>query len=503
VLAALASFASPATAAQQCHVTFRADGTELLGALELHVDYSAAGGTFNGTGDGVKCTGLAPASTQAARDDDADTELDLGLISGPGFFLPQDVWRCDFTASDAAPVAGEFAFTVDEALTPEGEPMGVDASVSDISCDPGAICGNGVIEAAEECDDAGATEACDGNCQLTYNSQRCAVTFAANGTGSLGGVQFGVDYSDAFGRFQGTGINVDCSDTLPSSYTVMDDVDESQQLNLALISPGGVALPTDLWTCTFVTSAHALVKSNFHFVEIAATDVEAKATNVTLSSTVAGCVYGPFCGDGNKDAGEACDDGNTNAGDCCSPGCTFESSSTTCTDDSNACTNDKCNGSGACTHSANSAPCNDSIFCNGTDTCSGGTCSLHAGSPCPGADGDIDCSETCNESSDNCTGNDPNGSTCNDGSGATSPDTCQNGTCVGGTGPICGDANENGQIQTSDALRALQKSVGQPVSCPNYVCDVNNSGSVLSSDAQLILRRAVGQNVNLNCPPQP
>jgi cysteine-rich repeat protein len=503
VLAALATFASAANAAQQCQVTFLVDGTDLLGGLELRVDYSAAGGTFNGTGEGVECTGLAPASTQAARDDDAGAELNLGLISGSGFFLPQDIWRCDFTASGAAPGADDFAFSVVEALTPESEPTILDASVSAISCDQGAICGNGIIEAAEECDDAGASAACGGNCQLTYNSQRCAVTFVASGTGSLGGVQFGVDYSDASGKFQGNGTGVDCSDALPSSYTVLDDVDASQQLNLAMISPGGVALPADLWTCTYVTSSAALVKSNFHFVDIAATDVEAKAMNVTLSSKVAGCVYGPFCGDGIKDAGESCDDGNTSAGDCCSPTCTFESSSTTCTDDFNACTNDKCNGAGACTHSNNSAPCNDAVFCNGADTCSGGTCSLHAGSPCPGADGDLDCSETCNESSDNCTSNDPNGSACNDGSSATSPDTCQSGTCVGGTGPLCGDATENGQVQTSDALRALQKSVGQQVSCPLYVCDVNNNGQITTSDALAILRKAVGQNVAVNCPPKP
>jgi cysteine-rich repeat protein len=312
-------------------------------------------------------------------------------------------------------------------------------------------------------------------------------------------------------------------------------VDASQRLNLALISPGGLALPANLWTCTFVTSAAALVKSNFQYVDVVATDVEAKAKNVTLSSTVAGCIYGPYCGDGSVDSGESCDDGNTAAGDCCSPACSFESTttvcraaagicdaaetctgtstvcpanqfkspSTPCTDDGNGCTNDLCNGSGLCTHPSNSAPCNDGIFCNGPDTCNGGTCNLHAGNPCPGPDGDNDCSETCNESLDNCTTNDTNGSLCNDGSSATSPDTCQNGTCVGGTGgPICGDANQNGQIQTSDALRALQKSVGQPVSCPNYLCDVNNNGSILTADALLILRKSVGQNVTLNCPPQ-
>lgn len=534
LLVALASFASPASASQQCHVTFRADGTGLLGGLELRVDYFAAGGTFDGTGEGVKCTGLAPASWQAARDDDAAAELDLGLISGAGFPLPQDIWRCDFTASGAAPAADDFTFFVDEALTPQAEPIDVDASVSEVSCDVGAICGNGVIESDEECDDAGATAACSAACQLTRNSQRCAVTFVASGTGSLGGVQFGVDYSDASGEFQGEGVDVDCSDALPSSFTVVDDVDASQRLNLAMISPGGLALPTDLWTCTFVTSATALDESSFRYQDLAAIDLEANAKSVALSSNVAGCVYGPYCGDGVvdteeacddgntvnndscsnacttpgglcgngvKNTGEQCDDGNTNAGDCCSPGCTFESTGTVCTNDSNACTDDKCNGSGTCTHVANSAPCNDGLYCNGTDTCSGGSCSLHAGSPCPGADGDGDCSETCAEASDSCTANDPDLSLCNDGNAGTTLDQCMAGTCIGGSGSsICADANENGSVSSADALQILRAAVGLPIACPLNRCDTDGNGSVSTSDALRALRVAVGQQVTLLCP---
>src|SRR6185436_15384893 len=75
--------------------------------------------------------------------------------------------------------------------------------------------------------------------------------------------------------------------------------------------------------------------------------------------------------------------------------------------DSNGCTTDSCNeGTNVCDHANNTLPCNDGAFCNGTDTCSGGTCSSHGGNPCPGPDGDSDCSESCNEAADNCTAND-------------------------------------------------------------------------------------------------
>lgn len=69
------------------------------------------------------------------------------------------------------------------------------------------------------------------------------------------------------------------------------------------------------------------------------------------------------------------------------------------------------------------APCEDGIFCNGNESCDAlGGCGMSTGDPCPGPDGDEDCSETCNESQQNCSGNDPNGSTCPSG-------TCMNGTC--------------------------------------------------------------------------
>ena len=53
-------------------------------------------------------------------------------------------------------------------------------------------------------------------------------------------------------------------------------------------------------------------------------------------------------------------------------------------------------------------PCDDGLHCNGVDTCQVGTCS-HAGDPCPGADGDGDCAESCDESTDSCTADDFDG----------------------------------------------------------------------------------------------
>jgi filamentous hemagglutinin len=188
---------------------------------------------------------------------------------------------------------------------------------------------------------------------------------------------------------------------------------------------------------------------------------------ITPAATIQPLAMGaclPSCGDGFKDAGEQCDDGNTQNGDCCSATCQFEANGSTCTSDSNPCTNDVCNASGVCTHPNNTAPCNDGLFCNGADTCSGGTCVVHAGNPCTGGP---ECANTCNEVADNCfvaagttctdDGNVCTNDVCNGSGGCTHPgnsaacdddvfcngiDTCSGGSCSIHTGDPCAGGPE-------------------------------------------------------------
>ena len=159
--------------------------------------------------------------------------------------------------------------------------------------------------------------------------------------------------------------------------------------------------------------------------------------------------YWSDCGDGALDSPEQCDDGVNNGtlGSCCTTTCTFKLSGTACTDDGNPCRDDQCNGASAiCQHPVNSAPCSDAVFCNGADTCSGGTCSIHAGNPClPLNTSDSNCSASCNEGADNCTAPDPNGTGCSDGLFCNGTDTCSSGACTIHAGNPCpgpdGDTN--------------------------------------------------------------
>ena len=75
---------------------------------------------------------------------------------------------------------------------------------------------------------------------------------------------------------------------------------------------------------------------------------------------------------------------------------------------------------------------------------------MHAGDPCTGPDGDSDCTESCDESSNSCTANDPNGSTCPDnGAFCDGDESCQGGICEGDGdpcdgGPLCNDECNEG-----------------------------------------------------------
>jgi hypothetical protein len=144
------------------------------------------------------------------------------------------------------------------------------------------------------------------------------------------------------------------------------------------------------------------------------------------------CVDGLFCNGPDSCSSGFC---NQHAGDPCPGGDGDQDCSETCSETADACTGNDPNGS----------VCNDALFCNGADTCTSGVCSVHAGNPCPGPDGDIDCSETCSETTDSCTANDPNNTACNDFEFCNGSDKCQSGACSVHTGNPCappdGDAN--------------------------------------------------------------
>src|SRR6185369_861477 len=98
----------------------------------------------------------------------------------------------------------------------------------------------------------------------------------------------------------------------------------------------------------------------------------------------------------------------------------------------------------------------------GIDTCNGGSC-LHTGNPCPGADGDANCEESCDEAGDNCGGADPNGSSCDDDSVCTTSDHCNGGACVGG--PLNCNDNSPCTNDTCDPVNGCGHNAAPATGC--------------------------------------
>lgn len=65
---------------------------------------------------------------------------------------------------------------------------------------------------------------------------------------------------------------------------------------------------------------------------------------------------------------------------------------------------------------------------------------------------------------------------------------------------LCGDANIDLDIAASDALFALNVSVGL-LTCELCICDSNDDGRTSVGDALAILRTAIGSGPTMNCPP--
>jgi hypothetical protein len=84
---------------------------------------------------------------------------------------------------------------------------------------------------------------------------------------------------------------------------------------------------------------------------------------------------------------------------------------------------------------------------------------------------------------------------CSSGSTTTTSTTT---TTSGGVAAVCGDGNDDGNVTATDALFALNTSVGSG-SCAICRCDVDSSGGVTATDALRLLNAAVGVPVTLTC----
>jgi cysteine-rich repeat protein len=217
-------------------------------------------------------------------------------------------------------------------------------------------CGNGVIEADEECDDAGESAGCNADC-----------TLGECGDGKINAAAG--EICDDTNLIDGDGCDSNCTPTgcgngVVTAGETCDDQGESASCDVNCTpaacgdgtlnaTAGETCDDGDLddgdgcdSNCTPTGCGNTIVTAGEQC------DDGGESATCDLDCTTA------TCGDTttNTTAGEQCDDGGTANGDCCSATCDFEAAASPCPDDGDACTTvSECDGSGTCEHLAEPA----------------------------------------------------------------------------------------------------------------------------------------------------
>jgi cysteine-rich repeat protein len=181
------------------------------------------------------------------------------------------------------------------------------------------FCGDGLVQAGEECD--------DGNFQ---NDDTCSFSCTANVCGN-DRIDPGEQCDDG-NPFNGDACESDCTNPRCGNG-IVDPVEQCDDGNL--VDGDGCD-----HNCGIPGCPNHVVDPGEQCDDGNLVDNDGCARNCTL----------PGCGNGIREVGEQCDDGNTVDGDCCSSTCQLESVGAPCPDDGNPCTTDQCSAGGVCQH---------------------------------------------------------------------------------------------------------------------------------------------------------
>lgn len=237
----------------------------------------------------------------------------------------------------------------------------------------GLICGNGVVDPGEQCDDGNTVsgDCCSVSCESVAAGMACPDDGDQCTAGSCDG--FGGCVHEPLdgtacddGVFcNGTelcGLGVcgqSSGDPCEEGGVCNDACDESAD---HCFVPAGTACPDDGNICT--------------------TDVcdgvgVCGLTNQLPCDDGSFCNGADFCGAGacSVHLGDPCAAGGDCADTCneADDNC-FDPAGAGCISDGNSCTDDLCNGLGECLHAYNTLPCDDANACTGDDSCSAGSC---------------------------------------------------------------------------------------------------------------------------------
>ncbi|MFQ5478157.1 MAG: hypothetical protein ACE5E4_06030 [Candidatus Binatia bacterium] len=296
------------------------------------------------------------------------------------------------------------------------------------------VCGNGVLDPGEECDDGNQVDGdcCSSACAIEVaavlcdDGNPCTDELCVPGTGCQNPPNnLPCDDADACTTMDTCSGGVciggpapDCDDGNPCTVDTCDSVLGCQNVNVSLPCDDGNACTTND-TCS-------------NGVCVGGSPLDCNDGNVCTDDscdTVSGCV--------SVNNAAACEDGDScTTGDTCVAGTCVSGPAPNC-DDNNLCTDDSCVPATGCVHLANGAPRDDANACTTGDTCVAGVCS--GGAPPNCDDANVCTDDSCDPAS-GC-GHVANGLPCDDGSACTVGDLCSGGACQGGAAPDCDDGN--------------------------------------------------------------
>lgn len=279
-----------------------------------------------------------------------------------------NAWIANYGSNSVSELRGSDGATIGTSWVGQG-PIDV---VFTGECAP-AVCGNGTVEPDEQCDDGNtaAGDCCGPTCQFESSATICR---------SSSGV---CDVAENC-----TGSNATCPTDAKSTAvcrTAAGDCDVAESCD-------GVNndCPADRYTssateCRGVAGVCDVAENCSG--NSADCPADAKSTSECRAS-VGECDVADACdGVGNDCPADAkstaqcrpsvgeCDIAENcgGAGNDCPPDA-FQPSTTSCTTDTNLCTDDHCDGAGACVHPANTTPCDDGDQCTVNDRCSDTIC---------------------------------------------------------------------------------------------------------------------------------
>jgi cysteine-rich repeat protein len=445
----------------------RADFISDIGDILVSGDVTITGGTYPGveefvsfTGCGVKFTSGSAIVNRATGGINSVTASDrIQVLSGASITSQSGSNRFTYRSAGLPPI-------VSGTVTPSPV-LSVDASL--VAC---PVCGNGISEIGETCDD-GNKNSGDG-CSPTCQDEGCVADTP--------------DWPNVLLCDDGKSCTSDACDTETHSCTH----------TLACSDGGG---------CTTDQCGESAGRC-LHLPDDSLCDDEVFCTR-------------DVCGAGGRCSHPAdhsvCDDGHDCTSDLCHPknDCEYVVNHAVCEDDS-VCTLDQCVIGEGCTYEPVEDVCDDGLACTVDDVCVDGTCV-----------GDVICAEgefcvpsgICSETTTTIpvTTTSTTSTTTTTTSTTTLPSSCGNGIVEAGedcdAGPVewapgqscrdcslllCGDPDGNGTRTAGDALFVLRAAV-QAVTC-DCVCDVDASTTVTAGDALRLLRVAVGTELVLDCP---